>query len=56
MPGWSISWLVDLDERSLEAYALRDGRWDPLGRYRDDGSVRIAPFDAFTLRLSDLWV
>ena len=54
--GVRHAWLVDPRERTLEAYALCDAHWAPLGFYRDDESACVAPFDAVTLRLTDLWV
>ncbi len=53
--GVRHAWLVDPRERTLEAYALHDAQWAPLGRYRDDESACIAPFDAVVLSLTDLW-
>lgn len=52
--GWL--WLVDPDERMLEAYALRDGRWVLLDTLADERSVALAPFDAAPFSLAALWV
>jgi Uma2 family endonuclease len=54
--GVAHAWLVDPKARSLEAYRLVNGEWVPVGIYRDDCSVWIAPFEAVTIRLADLWV
>ena len=54
--GVAYSWLVDPKTRTLEAYALTDGKWLPLGIYRDDDVVRVAPFDRVSIHLMDLWV
>jgi len=48
-------WLVDPIVRTLEAFELRDGRWVPIDAARDDDPVCIAPFDAVTFGLADLW-
>ena len=48
-------WLVDPAERSLEAFELHEGRWVPIASARDDGMVRIRPFDAISFSLGDLW-
>lgn len=53
--GVRFAWLVDPKARTLEAYELVDGNWQPLGIYRDDDLVRVVPFDAVELRLADLW-
>jgi hypothetical protein len=29
--------------------------WTPLGIFRDDDEVRVAPFNAIVIRLADLW-
>jgi hypothetical protein len=39
----------------LDAYALKDAKWTPLGVFRDDDAVSVAPFDAIVIRLADLW-
>lgn len=48
-------WLVDPVERTLEAFELADGEWRPLGTWRDDATVVVAPFAAVPLLLRDLW-
>lgn len=53
--GVRFAWLLDPDTHTLEAYELADSRWRPLGLYRDDDAVCVAPFDAIIIRLSDLW-
>ena len=53
--GVGYAWLVDPKARTLEAYALKHGQWAPLGVFRDDDSVSVAPFDAVAIRLADLW-
>lgn len=53
--GVKFAWLVDPKTYTLEAYMLVDGDWRPLGVFRDDDVVSVAPFDAIAIRLSDLW-
>jgi Uma2 family endonuclease len=53
--GVRFAWLVDPNTHTLEAYELVGAKWRPLGIFRDDDSVSVAPFDAITIRLADLW-
>ena len=53
--GVAFLWLADPLARSLEAYALDDGRWTVTGLYREQDAVAAAPFEAMTLALGDLW-
>jgi Uma2 family endonuclease len=53
--GVGYAWLVDPVARTLEAYRLEGDAWAPQGLYRDDDVVRVAPFDAVTIRLTELW-
>lgn len=53
--GVAYSWLVDPKTRTLEAYAQAEGKWLPLGSFRDDDVVRVAPFETITIYLADLW-
>ncbi len=48
-------WLIDPDQKTLEAYALQDGHWLLLGAYKDDERVSLPPFEVLTLELSALW-
>jgi Uma2 family endonuclease len=54
--GVRHAWLVDPIALTLEAYALTDGVWLPLGLFRDDDVVHVAPFDAIRIHLLDLWI
>jgi Uma2 family endonuclease len=54
--GAAFLWLVDPLARTLEAYALQDGRWSVIGQFRDQDEVIVEPFSAFTLALADLWI
>jgi len=53
--GVRFAWLVDPKTLTLEAYELVDARWTPLGFFRDDDAVSVAPFDAIVIHLADLW-
>lgn len=48
-------WFVDPDARTLEAFANHDGTWHLIAALRDDDPVCLAPFDAITFSLADLW-
>jgi Uma2 family endonuclease len=48
-------WHVDPADRTLEAFALRDGAWTLIAALKDDDEVRVAPFDAIAFPLSVLW-
>jgi Uma2 family endonuclease len=53
--GVRFAWLVDPKTHTLEAYELVAASWRPLGVFRDDDMVSVAPFDAIVIRLADLW-
>jgi len=48
-------WIVDPDERTLEAFEARDGAWVRLGAWTDGDTPRIAPFDAIALDVGGLF-
>jgi Uma2 family endonuclease len=48
-------WLVDPVARFLEAFSLRDGTWVMVASLKDNDPVSVAPFDAITFSLADLW-
>ena len=48
-------WLVEPNAQSLEALALRAGRWILLGRCQENDPVSLPPFEAVSFRLSTLW-
>ena len=48
-------WLVDPVERILEAFELHEGRWVLIASVEDDEPVSIAPFEAVTFSLGELW-
>ena len=53
--GVRFAWLVDPKTQTLEAYELVDANWRPLGMFRDDDMVSVAPFEEIVIRLVDLW-
>ncbi len=53
--GVGYRWYVDPVVRSLEAFALRDGRWELVGCFRDDEVVRVEPFEAVEVAMADWW-
>ena len=48
-------WLVDPAERTLGAFELTAGKWARVATAADDEPVRIAPFEAVSFGLADLW-
>lgn len=54
--GVAFAWLVDPRACALEAYALYAGSWREIGRFSRDARVSVAPFEAITIRLLDLWM
>jgi Uma2 family endonuclease len=53
--GVAFAWLVDPKRRRLEAYALEAGDWRLLAEASGIETIAVAPFDALTLDLSNLW-
>jgi Uma2 family endonuclease len=50
-------WIVDPDERVLEAFVLgSDGRWVLLGTWTEDATVDVAPFEGTKLSLATWWL
>ena len=48
-------WLVDPVTQILEAFELDDGLWRLIDTLENDNPVCLAPFEAITFRLSELW-
>jgi Uma2 family endonuclease len=48
-------WLVDPKDRTLEAFALRDGAWVLTAALKDDAELRVPPFEAVAFPLAALW-
>jgi Uma2 family endonuclease len=53
--GVAYAWLIDPRARTLEAYALDAGAWREIGHFAGSERVSVAPFDAVTINLADLW-
>ena len=54
--GVSHAWLVDPEARTLEAYVLEKGAWRAIGRFADEARISVAPFEAVTIALDELWL
>jgi len=54
--GIAFAWLLDPKAHSLEAYRLRDGDWAEIGNFAGGDRVSVAPFDAISFALAELWV
>ena len=52
----SYLWLVDPLAHTLEAFALRDGRWTVIGLFQEQDAVSVEPFQEIALELGALWV
>ena len=53
--GVPYAWLVDPIAHTLEAYVLEVGTWREIGRFAGAALVSVAPFDAVSINLDDLW-
>ncbi len=53
--GVGHAWLVDPDQRTLEVFENRDGKWLLLAVLKDDAQVSQPPFDAIRFPLANLW-
>jgi Uma2 family endonuclease len=53
--GVAYAWLLDPWAHSLEAFALEGDAWRELGRFAGGARVSVAPFEAVTISLDDLW-
>ena len=54
--GVAHAWLVDPLAQTLEAYSLTDGKWLLVATLKDDDPVSVAPFDAISFSLAELWL
>jgi hypothetical protein len=54
--GMEFLWLVDPQERFIEAFRIERGAWLRLGAFIGEASARIPPFDAVELELGLFWV
>ena len=53
--GVAYAWLIDPRAHTLEAYALEGSAWREIGRFAGGARVSVAPFEAVTISLDDLW-
>ncbi len=53
--GIPFYWIVDPQDRILEAFALRDGGWFRLGAWSDGDTARIAPFDELEINIDHVF-
>ncbi len=51
----AYAWLVDPDARTLEVFALHEGRWRLETALKEADAVKAAPFDAISFNLAALW-
>jgi Uma2 family endonuclease len=55
--GVARYWIVDVDNRVVEAFSLQDGRWTLAGSYDASATgVRIPPFEAVELDIARLFL
>ncbi|MGE0789065.1 MAG: Uma2 family endonuclease [Sandaracinaceae bacterium] len=48
-------WIVDVDARTVEAFALDGDRWVLLGTWEDGDTIAIPPFEAIELEIGRLF-
>ncbi|MEX0886616.1 MAG: Uma2 family endonuclease [Phycisphaeraceae bacterium] len=53
--GVANYWLVDLQPRTFEAYALTDGRYQRVADGREQDTISAPPFPDLTIPLGKLW-
>ena len=53
--GVHFYWIIDVGERTLEAYRSQQGAWMRLGAWTDGDNPRIAPFEAIELEVGSLF-
>ena len=53
--GVPFYWIVDVSERTLEAYRSHQGVWMRLGAWTDGDAPRISPFEAIELDVGSLF-
>ncbi len=54
--GVAYLWLVDPLAQTLEAFALREGRWTVVGLFQEQDIVSVEPFQEIALELGALWM
>ena len=53
--GVRYAWLVDPLARTLDTFEAKDGAWASTGAFAENDVVNTAPFEAVSIRLTDLW-
>ena len=53
--GVPFYWIVDPEERTLEAFSATEGSWLRLGAWTDGASARIQPFEAIEIDVGSLF-
>jgi Uma2 family endonuclease len=53
--GVAHYWIIDPDQRTIEAYSLQDGVFVLTGRGRGDHRVKLPPFPELQIPLGQLW-
>jgi Uma2 family endonuclease len=53
--GVAYAWVLDPRAHTLEAYALEGDAWREIGWFAGGARVWVAPFEAVTISLDDLW-
>ncbi len=53
--GVPFYWILDVEDRTLEAFEAREGSWVRLGAWGDGDGARIPPFDAVEIAISPLF-
>jgi Uma2 family endonuclease len=53
--GIAHYWIVDPAEKTIEAYRLVKGQYEPVGNGRDEDAVRLSPFADLEIPLGELW-
>ena len=53
--GMPYYWILDVEERTLEAFASKDGAWSRIGAWTDGAEPRVSPFDAIAIDVGALF-
>ncbi len=49
-------WLIDPVAETIEVFRLESGRWFLLAAFSESEKMRVEPFDAVEIDLTDLWL
>jgi Uma2 family endonuclease len=53
--GIAYYWIIDPEHRTIEAWALRNENYDPIGRGQGAAVVKLQPFPDLEMPLARLW-